>query len=315
MSTPGPSEVPEGRGAAGARGGPGTRGPQAPARSPDSMSGPGAALQRPFCRTPQPSRPPAPPGAPQAGLPAARVPPPLPRRGNSRVSPAPERAAGWSARRPQAPPGGPGGRTRREPPGAYSRRRRRTGRTLTSACRTEPPAPPRGPRPRPAGAPGSCLRPRVFARRTLPDPAWPGSASLSPLGPPGWGRTLAGMPSCPTPCSAPPARAGHPLRRCPRPGPQRTRKPTLGALIARFKAAENREMWTPCQAHREISRDVWERAGFATSGNPARGDAGGVPGAIRLGRGPRDGGGQGGLFRARCPPPSQSALSPSAFLP
>lgn len=104
VSTPGPSEVPEGRGAAGARGGPGTRGPQAPARSPDAVSGPGAALQRPFCRTPQPSRPPAPPGAPQAGLPAARVPPPLPRRGNSRVSPAPERAAGWSARRPQAPP-------------------------------------------------------------------------------------------------------------------------------------------------------------------------------------------------------------------
>ncbi|XP_030167601.1 transmembrane protein 18 isoform X1 [Lynx canadensis] len=43
-------------------------------------------------------------------------------------------------------------------------------------------------------------------------------------------------------------------------------------------------MWTRHRA-REISRDSWVRADFATSRNPARGDAGGVPCGNRLGWG------------------------------
>lgn len=103
MSTPAPSEVPEGRGAAGARGGPGGRGPQAPARSPDAVSGPGAALQPSFCRTPQPSRPPR--RVPRRARPASAAP------ARERASPRPLSARGGQS----GVCGGPGGWTRRAP--------------------------------------------------------------------------------------------------------------------------------------------------------------------------------------------------------
>lgn len=238
MSTPGPSGVPEGRGAAGARGGPGGRRPQASARSPDAVSGPGAALQLSFCRTPQPSRPSFRPPAPQRAsclrCPRTRAVPPT----GTRVSPVRARRARashlplsarrrWSARGPQSLPeaqdaghaGCPEGtcEPRAGRPGAYSRRRPPTGRTLTCACWTEPPAPPRVPRPRPPSAPVRCLRPRGICQ--MVPLGLPGARSLSPSVPLGRGRKLAGMPSCPWLCSAPPVGAGDTLTGSrPRPG-------------------------------------------------------------------------------------------------